>query len=92
MAQVIYNGNGSDDGQVPVDFNSYSAGATVNVAINDSTTALQQQDDSNGNPENIVTGCYRGEGVVSHGAPRRLTQNGLRPGRISATRTPALIH
>ena len=32
MAHVIYDGNGSDGGQVPVDSNTYASGATVNVA------------------------------------------------------------
>jgi hypothetical protein len=57
MAHVIYNGNGSDGGVVPVDSNNYGSGATgVNVAVNDNTSAPHQQDDSGGNPENIVTG------------------------------------
>lgn len=56
MAQVIYNGNGSDGGSVPVDSNTYASGATVNVADNDSTKTPHQQTDSGGNPENIVTG------------------------------------
>lgn len=64
MAQVIYDGNGSDGGQVPVDSNTYAAGNTVNVAINDSTTAPHQQNDSNGNPENIVTGNLSRTGSV----------------------------
>ncbi len=56
MARVIYDGNGSDGGQVPVDSNTYASGGTVNVATNDSTQSPHQQKDSNGNPENIVTG------------------------------------
>jgi len=64
MAQVTYNGNGSDGGVVPVDSNSYSSGATVNVAIDDSTKAPHQQDDSHGNPENIVTGNLSLTGAV----------------------------
>ena len=56
MAQVIYNGNGSDGGSVPVDSNTYTSGTTVNVADNDSTKTPHQQTDSGGNPENIVTG------------------------------------
>jgi len=35
---VTYNGNGSDGGSVPVDSNSYAAGATVNVAVPGSMT------------------------------------------------------
>lgn len=61
MAHVIYDGNVSDGGQVPVDSNTYASGATVNVADNDSTQAPHQQKDSNGNPENIVTGNLSGE-------------------------------
>ncbi len=56
MAQIIYSGNGSDGGSVPVDSNTYSSGATVNVADNDLTTAPHQQTDSSGNAENIITG------------------------------------
>ncbi|HVM50385.1 MAG TPA: hypothetical protein VMU04_20330, partial [Candidatus Acidoferrum sp.] len=64
MAQVIYNGNGSDGGQVPVDSNTYASGATVNVAVNDSSTSPHQQKDSNGNPENIVTGSLKRTGAT----------------------------
>jgi hypothetical protein len=63
MAHVIYDGNGSDGGQVPVDSNTYASGATVNVADND-TTPPHQQTDSNGNPENIVTGNLSRTGAV----------------------------
>ncbi len=64
MASIIYNGNGSDGGQVPVDSNTYTSGNPVNVAINDSTTAPHQQKDSGGNPENIVTGNLTRTGAV----------------------------
>ncbi len=64
MAHVVYDGNGSDGGQVPVDSNTYASGNPVNVAISDSTTAPHQQDDSNGNPENIVTGNLSRTGAV----------------------------
>ena len=63
MAQVVYDGNGSDGGQVPVDSNTYASGATVNVADNGSTPP-HQQNDSNGNPENIVTGNLSRTGAV----------------------------
>ncbi len=56
MAQVVYNGNGSDGGSVPVNSNTYTSGTTVNVADNDSTKTPHQQTDSGGNPENVVTG------------------------------------
>lgn len=64
MAHVIYNGNGSDGGQVPVDSNTYAAGNKVIVAGNDSTTAPHEQNDSNNNPENIVTGSLSRSGAV----------------------------
>lgn len=64
MANIIYNGNGSDGGAVPVDSNTYASGVKVNVAINDGTTAPHQQDDSGGNPENIVTGNLTRTGAV----------------------------
>jgi hypothetical protein len=64
VANVIYNGNGSDGGSLPVDSNNYTSGATVNVAINDSTTAPHEQDDSHGNAENIVTGNLSLTGAV----------------------------
>jgi hypothetical protein len=64
VAQIKYDGNGADGGLVPVDSNTYSSGAAVNVAVNDSTQAPQQQKDSNGNPENIVTGTLTRTGAV----------------------------
>ena len=64
MARVIYNGNGSDGGQIPVDSNTYASGATVNVAINDSTKAPYEQKDSHGNSENIVTGDLTRSGAT----------------------------
>jgi hypothetical protein len=65
VAQIIYEGNGSDGGQVPVDSNTYAPGtANVNVAGNNSTQAPQQQKDGNGNPENIVTGDLSRTGAV----------------------------
>jgi len=56
MPHIIYNGNGSTGGSVPVDSNTYSVGNNINVAINDNTTAPHTQTDSMGNSENIVTG------------------------------------
>jgi len=64
VANVIYNGNGSDGGVVPVDSNNYASGATVNVAVNDTTSAPHQQNDSHGNSENIVTGGLTQTGDV----------------------------
>jgi hypothetical protein len=65
MAQVIYAGNGSDGGQVPVDSNTtYSPGSPVLVAINDSTQAPYQQKNAAGNPANIVTGNLSRTGAV----------------------------
>jgi hypothetical protein len=64
VAQVVYLGNGSDGGQVPVDSNTYASGNPVNVADNSSTQAPQQQTDSHGNPENIVTGNLSLTGAV----------------------------
>jgi hypothetical protein len=63
VAHVIYYGNGSDGGQVPVDSNTYAPGNTVNVADNKSNQP-QQQKDSQGNPENIVTGNLSRTGAV----------------------------
>jgi hypothetical protein len=56
MAQVIYDGNGADGGQAPVDSNTYSAGDPVNDGVNDTTKAPYQQTDSSGNSLGIVTG------------------------------------
>jgi hypothetical protein len=56
MAQVIYNGNGSDGGQVPVDSNAYVAGDTVNDGVNDTTKPPYEQTDSHNNSLGIVTG------------------------------------
>jgi hypothetical protein len=64
VAKVIYNGNGSDGGVVPADSNNYAPGATVNVAVNDNTSAPHQQKDSHGNSENIVTGDLTRTGDV----------------------------
>ena len=64
MPNVIYNGNRSDGGLVPVDSNTYSAGNTVNVAVNDSTNPQQEQKDSHGNPENILTGTLTRTGAT----------------------------
>src|SRR3569832_2023170 len=56
MPHIIYNGNGSTGGSVPVDSNTYSVCNNINVAISDNTTAPHTQTDSMGNSENIVTG------------------------------------
>jgi hypothetical protein len=64
MPQVLYAGNGSDGGQVPVDSNTYATGSTVNVADNNPGQAPQEQTDSHGNPENIVTGDLSRTGAV----------------------------
>ncbi len=64
MPQVLYASNGSDGGQVPVDSNTYASGGTVNVADNNPGQAPQQQTDSHGNPENIVTGDLSRTGAV----------------------------
>lgn len=40
MAQVIYNGNGSTAGTVPVDSNTYSSGNTVTVAKNTGSLSI----------------------------------------------------
>jgi hypothetical protein len=64
VPSVIYDGNGADGGLVPVDSNPYNPGTTVNVAINDSTTAQHEQNDSNGNPENILTGTLTRTGAT----------------------------
>jgi hypothetical protein len=63
MPNVIYNGNGSDGGLLPVDSNLYIIGATVDVAGNDITTAQHEQNDSHGNAENILTGTLTRTGA-----------------------------
>src|SRR5215472_12768799 len=64
MPQVLYVGNGSDGGLVPVDSNTYAPGGTVNVADNTPGQAPTEQKDSHGNPENIVTGDLSRTGAV----------------------------
>jgi hypothetical protein len=64
VASIIYNGNGSNGGVVPVDSNNYASFATANVAVNDNTSSPHQQTDSHGNPENIVTGDLTRTGDV----------------------------
>jgi hypothetical protein len=56
MPHVIYNGNGADGGQVPVDSNTYATDNPVNDGVNDATKSPYEQTDSNGNPLGIVTG------------------------------------
>src|ERR1035441_2625191 len=53
VAQVIYNGNNSDGGQVPDDSNNYVSGAPgVNVAVNDNTSAPHPPNHCSTNPRN----------------------------------------